>query len=60
MYENFVWGPRAGIILYLAFELLLIFGHFGTSRDTKKRCTGPVFHPLGAPWARFGAVLGNS
>ena len=47
-------------VFYFAFEFLLIFCHFGTSRDTKKRCTGPVFLPLGASWAGFGAVLGNS
>ena len=46
--------------LCFVFVFLLIFGHFGTSRDTKKRCTGPIFLPLGGSWARFGAVLGNS
>ena len=46
--------------LYLAFVFLMIFGDFWTSRDTKKRCTGPVFLPLGTSWVGFGAVLGNS
>ena len=50
--------------IYYTLFLLLVFIDFGTSRDTKKRCTGPVFlqsglswPPLGPIWRPLGAIL---
>ena len=43
------------LIDFLITLFLLIFGHFGPSRDIFLMCTGPVFLPFGRSLGRFGA-----
>ena len=47
------------LVIYHSILFSLIFGHFGTSRDTKMGCTGPVFLPFGKSLGGFGGVLLN-
>ena len=48
------------LVIFYNILFLSIFGHFGTSRDIKMRCTGPVFLPFGRSLGGFGGVLVSS